>query len=113
MAKTVFTQPSTDITAQLSTLKLRGLKIDNEDKVLHLLEHISYFRLSVSLRRTTSFFMNINGLFLPGQKCVQLAGQMIRDDRQSFGQVGEWFVIIDFTGSQKGINYGGLLGCFV
>jgi abortive infection bacteriophage resistance protein len=46
MAKTVFRQPSTDIPTQLNTLKLRGLKINNEDKVLHLLEHISYFRLS-------------------------------------------------------------------
>jgi abortive infection bacteriophage resistance protein len=46
MTRIPFTQPATDFNNQLETLKRRGLIINNESKFLHLLEHISYFRLS-------------------------------------------------------------------
>ena len=41
-----YNKPSLSYTQQLNQLKSRGLYIKDEDKALHLLKHLSYFRLS-------------------------------------------------------------------
>jgi hypothetical protein len=46
MSKVPYTKPALSYSEQLSTLKKRGLIIENEGKALHLLEQISYYRLS-------------------------------------------------------------------
>ncbi len=46
MAKIPYTKPATAYAEQLQQLKDRGMQIANEPKVLHLLESISYYRLS-------------------------------------------------------------------
>ncbi|MCB0511776.1 MAG: Abi family protein, partial [Bacteroidetes bacterium] len=46
MSKTPFNKPALTYFQQLQQLKDRGLAIDNEEKTLHLLETISYYRLS-------------------------------------------------------------------
>lgn len=46
MLKVPYKEPPLDYAEQLKKLKDRGLKIENEAKALHLLEYISYFRLS-------------------------------------------------------------------
>ena len=46
MTKVPFTKPALTYAEQLQRLKLRGLIFINEPKVLHLLEKISYYRLS-------------------------------------------------------------------
>jgi abortive infection bacteriophage resistance protein len=46
MAKTSFSKPFLSYAAQLQLLKDRGLTIDNDNKALYLLEHVSYYRLS-------------------------------------------------------------------
>ena len=46
MPKVPYTKPALTYQQQLDQLKDRGLKIDNEAKALHLLENISYYRLS-------------------------------------------------------------------
>ena len=46
MSKIAYTKPSLSYEEQLSQLKSRGLLITNEKKTLHLLEVLSYYRLS-------------------------------------------------------------------
>ncbi len=46
MAKINYSKPPLSYQQQLDQLKTRGLIIDNEPKALHLLENISYYRLS-------------------------------------------------------------------
>ncbi len=46
MSKASYTKPALTYAGQIKQLKDRGLKIENESKALHLLEVISYFRLS-------------------------------------------------------------------
>lgn len=46
MDKTSYSKPALDYAQQIQQLKDRGLIIENEEKALHLLETISYFRLS-------------------------------------------------------------------
>jgi abortive infection bacteriophage resistance protein len=46
MSKIPYTKQALSYSEQLSTLKKRGLIIENEEKALHLLEQISYYRLS-------------------------------------------------------------------
>ena len=46
MAKIPYVKPALSYQDQLQQLKNRGLQIDNEAKALHLLEHVSYYRLS-------------------------------------------------------------------
>lgn len=46
MAKIPYTKPAITYQQQLQQLKDRGLAIGDEDKALHLLENISYYRLS-------------------------------------------------------------------
>ena len=46
MPKVPYNEPALDYSGQLKRLKHRGLIIENEAKALHLLENISYFRLS-------------------------------------------------------------------
>jgi abortive infection bacteriophage resistance protein len=46
MTKVPYKEPALDYAGQLKRLKERGLVIENEAKALHLLENISYFRLS-------------------------------------------------------------------
>lgn len=41
-----YNKPALSYTDQLNRLKTRGLIIENEDKALHLLENVSYYRLS-------------------------------------------------------------------
>jgi len=40
---------------------------------------------------------------LPGQKCVQLIGGEVWDDEKNFGEIGEGFHVVQFTGGQDGI----------
>src|SRR5690554_5500486 len=46
MAKVPYTKPALDYTAQLRQLESRGLIISNHEKAIHILERISYYRLS-------------------------------------------------------------------
>jgi abortive infection bacteriophage resistance protein len=46
MAKVPYKKMALNYAAQLQKLKSRGLIIDNAEKTLHLLEHVSYYRLS-------------------------------------------------------------------
>ncbi len=46
MCKVPYTKPALSYSDQLQQLKDRGLIIDNEAKALHLLEVVSYYRLS-------------------------------------------------------------------
>src|ERR1700694_1445225 len=46
MAKIPYTKTPQTHVQQLQTLKDRGLKIDSDNKTLHLLEKLSYYRLS-------------------------------------------------------------------
>jgi abortive infection bacteriophage resistance protein len=46
MPRVPYDKPALDYAAQLKQLKDRGLNVENEDKALHLLEKISYFRLT-------------------------------------------------------------------
>lgn len=46
MAKSAYKKPAITYQQQLALLKSRGLQIPNESKALHLLESISYYRLS-------------------------------------------------------------------
>lgn len=46
MSKVPYTKPFLSLTDQLKQLKSRGLIIENESKSLHLLEVVSYYRLS-------------------------------------------------------------------
>jgi abortive infection bacteriophage resistance protein len=46
MPRVPYDKPALDFAAQLKQLKDRGLNVENEDKALHLLEKISYFRLT-------------------------------------------------------------------
>lgn len=46
MAKVPYNKPALDYTAQLRQLEGRGLIISNPEKAIHLLERISYYRLS-------------------------------------------------------------------
>lgn len=46
MAKVLYTKPALEYTAQLHQLESRGLIISDQEKAIHLLERISYYRLS-------------------------------------------------------------------
>ena len=46
MARVPYTKPALTYSAQLQRLKDRGLGIADDNKALHLLEHLSYYRLS-------------------------------------------------------------------
>ncbi len=46
MAKIPYRKPATTYQQQLQQLQDRGLKIEDENKAIHLLENISYYRLS-------------------------------------------------------------------
>lgn len=46
MAKVPYTKPALTYTDQLQRLKQRGLEVENDSKAIHLLEKISYYRLS-------------------------------------------------------------------
>lgn len=46
MSKAPYTKPALNYIAQLQQLKNRGLIVDNEPKALHLLEVVSYYRMS-------------------------------------------------------------------
>ncbi len=46
MSKVPYTKPFLSLKEQLEQLKNRGLKVENEVKALHLLEVVSYYRLS-------------------------------------------------------------------
>jgi abortive infection bacteriophage resistance protein len=46
MSEDYYKKPALSYAEQLVLLKQRGLQIDNESKALHLLENISYYRLS-------------------------------------------------------------------
>lgn len=46
MSKVAYNKTFLNYNQQLDKLKERGLLIENQDKALHLLEHISYYRLS-------------------------------------------------------------------
>jgi len=46
MAKVAYSKPALSYAQQLQQLKDRGLTIDNDAKALHVLEHVSYYRLS-------------------------------------------------------------------
>lgn len=46
MSKVPYSKPALNYAEQLQQLKERGLFIDNEAKALHILEHVSYYRLS-------------------------------------------------------------------
>ena len=46
MAKVPYSKPPLDYQAQLQQLKDRGLIVEDESKALHLLRHLSYYRLS-------------------------------------------------------------------
>lgn len=46
MAKQNYSKPALTYIAQLEQLKARGLYVEDEEKALHLLESISYYRLS-------------------------------------------------------------------
>ncbi|MDF2456208.1 MAG: protease [Cytophagaceae bacterium] len=46
MARIPYTKPSLTYADQLQQLKDRGLIIESEEKALHLLENISYYKLS-------------------------------------------------------------------
>lgn len=46
MPRVPYKQPALDYAGQLQQLKNRGLTVENDAKALHLLENISYFRLS-------------------------------------------------------------------
>lgn len=46
MAKIPYSKPALTYQDQLQQLRRRGLEVDNEAKALHLLEHVSYYRLS-------------------------------------------------------------------
>jgi len=41
-----YTKPALTFAAQLQQLKDRGLNVENDSKAIHLLENISYYRLS-------------------------------------------------------------------
>jgi abortive infection bacteriophage resistance protein len=46
MAKVPYSKGALNYADQLQKLKSRGLMIDNDEKTLHLLEQVSYYRLS-------------------------------------------------------------------
>src|SRR4030042_5685904 len=46
MPRVPYNKPALDYAGQLKQLKDRGLIVENDAKALHLLEYISYFRLS-------------------------------------------------------------------
>ena len=46
MSKQDYIKPPLNLLQQINLLKSRGLIIDNDEKAKHLLEHISYYRLS-------------------------------------------------------------------
>jgi len=46
MTKVRYTQPFLSLEAQLEQLKLRGLQFADEDKALHLLKYVGYYRFS-------------------------------------------------------------------
>jgi abortive infection bacteriophage resistance protein len=46
MPKKLYSKPSLSYSDQLQQLKNRGLEVDSDSKAIHLLEKISYFRLS-------------------------------------------------------------------
>ena len=46
MKKIPYTKPALSYEAQIDQLKMRGLVIESDSKALHLLENISYYRLS-------------------------------------------------------------------
>ncbi len=46
MPKTAYTKPAKTYAEQVGLLKSRGLKIENDKKAFHLLENLSYYRLS-------------------------------------------------------------------
>lgn len=46
MPKVPYTKPATTYSDQLKLLKSRGLKVKSDSKVLHLLQRLSYYRLS-------------------------------------------------------------------
>lgn len=46
MAKIAYTKPAKTYAEQLQLLKDRGLKIESDDKAIHLLQKLSYYRLS-------------------------------------------------------------------
>src|SRR5690606_8794981 len=46
MANVSYTKPALDYSSQLHQLESRGLIISNREKTIHLLERISYYRLS-------------------------------------------------------------------
>jgi len=46
MSKVPYSKPALTYTAQLQQLKERGLLVPNQAKALHLLEAVSYYRLS-------------------------------------------------------------------
>ena len=46
MNKSFFDKPSLNYDDQIQLLKSRGLSIQDEDKALHILQVISYYRLS-------------------------------------------------------------------
>ena len=46
MSKVLYSKPALTYAAQLQQLKDRGLQVPNEAKALHLLEAVSYYRLS-------------------------------------------------------------------
>ena len=46
MAKEPYAKPALTYSQQLEQLVKRGLVVENEAKALHILENISYFRLS-------------------------------------------------------------------
>lgn len=46
MGKTLYTKPALTFEEQLIQLEGRGLTIQNREKALHILQNISYYRLS-------------------------------------------------------------------
>jgi abortive infection bacteriophage resistance protein len=46
MPRVPYVKPALSLTDQLTQLKKRGLKVEDEGRALHLLESISYYRLS-------------------------------------------------------------------
>ncbi len=79
MAKVPYTKTAKTYAEQLQMLKDRGLKIDSDAKTLHLLERLSYFRLSGYWYPLLSD-PKINHVFKPNAK-FQTAFLLYRFDR--------------------------------
>lgn len=76
----IYNKPPLTYKEQLDQLKSRGLIIENEAKALHLLENLSYYRLSGYLYPMLEYPKE-NHIFKPGST-IEKGFQMYRFDRE-------------------------------